>query len=128
MRDLTDLSVSCNVGQYSATRGHKAVAIRQRRSSQAVASGRDLIVTTICALQVNCFIVRKGAKGYKQEKIENKISLRCVQNANMTFDRCFVPDTARLPGVNSFQDTNKVRCTLSAWIRCCCVDEGSMRY
>jgi hypothetical protein len=26
----------------------------------------------------------------------------------MTFTQCFVPDSARLPGVNSFKDTNKV--------------------
>ena len=30
---------------------------------------------------MNCFIVRKGAKGLRTEKIQNKISLRCVQNA-----------------------------------------------
>lgn len=58
--------------------------------------------------QVNAFIVRKGTPGYKTTKIENKIALRCVQNADMVFEECFVPDSARLPGVNSFQDTNKV--------------------
>lgn len=31
-----------------------------------------------------------------------------MQNADMTFERCFVPDSARLPGVDSFKDTNKV--------------------
>ncbi|KAF5832892.1 acyl-CoA dehydrogenase/oxidase [Dunaliella salina] len=58
--------------------------------------------------QVNAFIVRKGTPGFKATKIENKIALRCVQNADMVFERCFVPDSARLPGVNSFKDTNKV--------------------
>uniref|UniRef100_A0A7R9VKM5 Uncharacterized protein n=1 Tax=Chlamydomonas euryale TaxID=1486919 RepID=A0A7R9VKM5_9CHLO len=58
--------------------------------------------------QVNAFIVRKGTPGFKAEKIENKIALRCVQNADMTFERCFVPETARLAGVESFKDTNKV--------------------
>jgi len=58
--------------------------------------------------QVNCFIVRKGAPGFKATKIENKIALRCVQNADMLFEDCFVPDSARLPGVDSFKDTNKV--------------------
>lgn len=58
--------------------------------------------------QVNCFIVKQGTPGFKATKIENKISLRCVQNADMLFERCFVPDSARLPGVTSFQDTNKV--------------------
>jgi acyl-CoA oxidase len=31
-----------------------------------------------------------------------------VQNADMVFERCFVPDSARLPGCGSFKDTNKV--------------------
>ncbi|KAI8474954.1 MAG: acyl-CoA dehydrogenase NM domain-like protein [Monoraphidium minutum] len=58
--------------------------------------------------QVNCFIVKKGTPGFKATKIDNKIALRCVQNADMVFERCFVPDSARLPGVTSFKDTNKV--------------------
>jgi acyl-CoA oxidase len=53
--------------------------------------------------------VKKGTLGFTATKIQNKIALRCVQNADMTFERCFVPDSARLPGVSSFQDTNKVR-------------------
>lgn len=48
--------------------------------------------------QVNCFVVKKGTPGFSAAKIENKIALRCVQNADMTFERCFVPDSARLPG------------------------------
>ena len=28
-----------------------------------------------------------------------------LQNADMVFERCFVPDSARLPRVNSFKDT-----------------------
>ncbi|GFR46240.1 hypothetical protein Agub_g7786 [Astrephomene gubernaculifera] len=58
--------------------------------------------------QVNAFIVRKGNPGLRTSKIQNKIALRCVQNADMTFTECFVPDSARLPGVKSFVDTNKV--------------------
>ena len=54
-------------------------------------------------LQVNAFIVRKGMKGLRTSKIENKIALRCVQNADIFLDDCFVPDSARLPGVNSFK-------------------------
>lgn len=57
---------------------------------------------------VNAFIVRKGAPGLTTSKIENKIALRCVQNADITLRDVFVPDSARLPGVSSFQDTNKV--------------------
>ncbi|XP_031483522.1 acyl-coenzyme A oxidase 4, peroxisomal [Nymphaea colorata] len=58
--------------------------------------------------QVNGFIIKKGSPGLKATKIENKIGLRMVQNGDIQFRRVFVPDEDRLPGVNSFQDTNKV--------------------
>lgn len=58
--------------------------------------------------EVNAFIVRKGAPGFSARKIENKIALRCVQNADIELRDVFVPDSDRLPGVNSFKDTNKV--------------------
>lgn len=54
------------------------------------------------------FIVKKGAPGLKATKIENKIGLRIVQNGDIVLEKVFVPDEDRLPGVNSFQDTNKV--------------------
>ncbi|KAK9811338.1 hypothetical protein WJX72_002092 [[Myrmecia] bisecta] len=58
--------------------------------------------------QVNAFVVRKGTPGFTTSKIENKIALRCVQNADILMQDCFVADAARLPGVNNFQDTAKV--------------------
>eukprot|EP00878_Enallax_costatus_P039041 GHUV01044557.1.p1 GENE.GHUV01044557.1~~GHUV01044557.1.p1 ORF type:complete len:212 (-),score=45.89 GHUV01044557.1:597-1172(-) len=58
--------------------------------------------------KVNAFIIRKGTPGFTATKIDNKIALRCVQNADMVFERCFVPDSAKLPGVEAFKDTNKV--------------------
>lgn len=54
------------------------------------------------------FIVKKDAPGLRVSKIENKIGLRIVQNGDILFNKVFVPDEDRLPGVNSFQDTNKV--------------------
>ena len=38
------------------------------------------------AAQVNCFVVRKGARGLRTAKIENKIALRSVQNADIFLD------------------------------------------
>ncbi|PKA67096.1 Acyl-coenzyme A oxidase 4, peroxisomal [Apostasia shenzhenica] len=58
--------------------------------------------------QINGFIVKKGAPGLLATKIENKIGLRIVQNGDILIKKVFVPDEDRLPGVNSFQDTNKV--------------------
>ncbi|CAN4118289.1 unnamed protein product [Withania somnifera] len=58
--------------------------------------------------QINGFIVKKDAPGLQATKIENKIGLRIVQNGDILLKKVFVPDEDRLPGVNSFQDTNKV--------------------
>ncbi|KAK4793956.1 hypothetical protein SAY86_011950 [Trapa natans] len=58
--------------------------------------------------QINGFIVKKDAPGLTASKIENKIGLRIVQNGDIIMKKVFVPDDDRLPGVNSFQDTNKV--------------------
>eukprot|EP00892_Ulva_mutabilis_P008528 jgi/Ulvmu1/6047/UM027_0024.1 len=57
---------------------------------------------------VSAFIVRKGTPGLTTRKIENKTALRCVQNADIFLKNVLVPDSDRLPGVSSFQDTNKV--------------------
>jgi acyl-CoA oxidase len=53
--------------------------------------------------------VKKDAPGLTVTKIENKIGLRIVQNGDIVMKRVFVSDEDRLPGVNSFQDTNKVQ-------------------
>lgn len=58
--------------------------------------------------QINGFIVKKDSPGLQATKIENKIGLRIVQNGDILLKKVFVPDEDRLPGVNSFQDTNKV--------------------
>ncbi|KAM2045695.1 hypothetical protein ACFX1T_009859 [Malus domestica] len=55
------------------------------------------------------FIVKKNAPGLTATKKENKIGLRIVQNGDILLNKVFVPDEERLPGVNSFQDTNKER-------------------
>lgn len=58
--------------------------------------------------QVNAFVVKKGTPGFETTKIQNKIALRCVQNADINMRGVWVADSARLSGVNSFKDTNKV--------------------
>ncbi|EEF30275.1 acyl-coenzyme A oxidase 4, peroxisomal isoform X2 [Ricinus communis] len=58
--------------------------------------------------QINGYIVKKDAPGLTATKIENKIGLRMVQNGDILLKQVFIPDEDRLPGVNSFQDTNKV--------------------
>ncbi|WP_236718203.1 acyl-CoA dehydrogenase family protein [Actinoplanes sp. TFC3] len=68
--------------------------------------------------QVKGFVVPKDTPGFTATKIENKIALRTVQNADITFTGCRVPEADRLQNARSFKDTSKVlRATRSgvAW-------------
>ena len=58
--------------------------------------------------QVKGFVVEKGTPGFEATKIENKIALRTVQNADITLTDCRVPEENRLTGANSFRDTSVI--------------------
>ncbi|MBT2500292.1 acyl-CoA dehydrogenase family protein [Agromyces sp. ISL-38] len=58
--------------------------------------------------QVKGFIVPTSTPGYTATKIEGKISLRSVQNADITLDHVVVPESHRLQNANSFRDTASV--------------------
>ncbi|NYD66663.1 acyl-CoA dehydrogenase family protein [Agromyces atrinae] len=58
--------------------------------------------------QVMGFIVPTSTPGYSATKIERKISLRTVQNADITLTDVRVPESHRLQNANSFKDTAKV--------------------
>src|SRR5437773_9133410 len=59
--------------------------------------------------QVKGFIVEiKTTPGFKVEKIQNKISLKVVQNGLITMENCRVPEENRLQVDSSFRDTAKV--------------------
>ncbi|WP_395405093.1 acyl-CoA dehydrogenase family protein [Arthrobacter sp. UC242_113] len=58
--------------------------------------------------RVKAFLVDTALPGFTATKIENKISLRTVQNADITLDNVVVPDFFKLANANSFRDTNKV--------------------
>lgn len=51
------------------------------------------------------FVVEKDNPGMTTAKIENKIALRSVQNADVTFTGCRVPEADRLQEAHSFKDT-----------------------
>jgi glutaryl-CoA dehydrogenase len=54
------------------------------------------------------FVVEKGTPGFTATKMEGKLALRTVQNADLTFDGARVPETNRLQNARSFKDTNRV--------------------
>lgn len=58
--------------------------------------------------QVKGFLVDTALPGFSATKIENKISLRTVQNADITLEDVAVADFFKLANANSFRDTNKV--------------------
>jgi glutaryl-CoA dehydrogenase len=58
--------------------------------------------------QVKGFIVPTSTPGYTATKIEGKISLRPVQNADITLEDVVVPESHRLQKAGSFRDTATV--------------------
>ncbi|TFC36647.1 acyl-CoA dehydrogenase family protein [Cryobacterium sp. TMT2-14] len=57
---------------------------------------------------VKGFIVTTDTPGYSATRIEGKISLRSVQNADIVLENVIVPEKNRLQNANSFKDTAKV--------------------
>jgi glutaryl-CoA dehydrogenase len=57
---------------------------------------------------VKGFVVEKGTPGFSAAKIEGKVALRTVQNADLTLDDCVVDEEHRLQEANSFADTADV--------------------
>jgi glutaryl-CoA dehydrogenase len=58
--------------------------------------------------QVKGFVVARDAPGFTASKIENKIALRIVQNADIVLSDVRVPEEDRLQNARSFKDTAKV--------------------
>ena len=55
--------------------------------------------------QVLGFVVEKGMPGFTATKIEAKMALRIVQNADIVLEDCRVPEANRLQNARSFKDT-----------------------
>jgi glutaryl-CoA dehydrogenase len=58
--------------------------------------------------QVKAFVVEKDNPGYAATKIGGKMTLRIVQNADITLTDCRVSEDARLQNCNNFKDVAKV--------------------
>lgn len=58
--------------------------------------------------QVKGFVVHKEDPGYSATRIEGKVALRMVQNADIVLDDVRIPDDRRLSNCNSFADVAKV--------------------
>ena len=58
--------------------------------------------------QVKGFVVDKGAPGFEPVKIEGKIALRIVENAEITLTDVRVAEANRLQKINSFRDVAEI--------------------
>ncbi len=58
--------------------------------------------------QVKGFIVRKDTPGFTTKKMEDKMALRTVQNAQITLQDCVIDEKDRLQEAKSFKDTAEV--------------------
>lgn len=58
--------------------------------------------------RVQGFVVENPSKGLKTEKIENKYSLRMVQNADIYMNDVFVPDNNKLEKAKDFASGTNV--------------------
>jgi glutaryl-CoA dehydrogenase len=57
---------------------------------------------------VKGFVVEQDNPGFTATKMEGKLALRSVQNADVVLSGCRVPESDRLAGANTFKDTGKV--------------------
>jgi glutaryl-CoA dehydrogenase len=57
---------------------------------------------------VKGFVVEKGTPGFTATKIEHKIALRTVQNADIALTGCRIPEANRLQNAGGFRDTADV--------------------
>ena len=58
--------------------------------------------------QVKGFLVEKGSPGYDARRIDGKVSLRAVWQAEITLTGVRVPERNRLPGARTFKDAGRV--------------------
>ncbi|MFJ4846888.1 MULTISPECIES: acyl-CoA dehydrogenase family protein [unclassified Streptomyces] len=58
--------------------------------------------------KVKAFVVEKGTPGFSPAKIEGKIALRIVQNAEITLTDCRVPEANRLKNMRGFRDVGEI--------------------
>ena len=57
---------------------------------------------------VQGFVVEKGMKGMTITKIEGKMALRMVQNADITFENVFIPEKNKLAYAQNFDKSANV--------------------
>ncbi|OMH23692.1 acyl-CoA dehydrogenase [Tersicoccus phoenicis] len=65
---------------------------------------------------IKAFIVEADRPGFTATRIEHKVGLRIMQNADLAFDDVRVPEANRLPGAHGFAAANRLLCDSRAWV------------
>lgn len=65
---------------------------------------------------IKAFLIRSELPGFSASKIENKVGLRIMQNANIEFDGVRVAEADRLPGGDGFDKANELLLDSRAWV------------
>lgn len=58
--------------------------------------------------KIKCFVVKKGQEGLRVDIIENKMSLRMVENGHIYLENVEVDETDRLQNINGFKDVASI--------------------
>jgi glutaryl-CoA dehydrogenase len=127
-RWLPDMFTMDKIGAFALTEPHGGSDVAsglettaQRKGDTWVLNGEkrwigngtfaDLIVVwarDVDDNQVKGFVVEKDMPGFTATKMEGKLALRTVQNADIVLTDCQVPEANRLEKANSFRDTSLV--------------------
>jgi glutaryl-CoA dehydrogenase len=135
-RFLPDLLALRRVGAFALTEPEHGSDISREIETTAHREGDEWIITgakrwigngTMAAYllvwarddadgQIKGFIIESDRPGFTATKIEHKISLRIVQNADITLDAVRIPEANRLPLAASFRDTNELLRNSRIWV------------
>lgn len=66
--------------------------------------------------EIGAYLVESHRPGYRASKIENKIGLRIMPNADIEFDQVRIPVTNKLPGATGFNAANDLLMRSRAWV------------
>ena len=66
--------------------------------------------------QIKAFIVESDREGVSSTKIDRKMGLRIMQNADITYDNVLIPLENAIPGGQSFATVNEFLCSSRAWV------------
>jgi glutaryl-CoA dehydrogenase len=65
---------------------------------------------------LKAFLVRPSTPGFSSSKITPKLGLRIMQNADLTYEDVFVPESDRLPEGDGFDTANELLLDSRAWV------------